>query len=294
MGTLMDKRVLANIPNNSIKTIEKDNNFHAFITGNSMEILKLFPDDSIDLIITDPPYNRNLNYGVYSNDNKKQDEYYAECQKWLGECARVLSKKGSFYLISYPEINARQLPYIEDKLKLKFKRWITWHYPTNIGHSKANFTRSQRSILFFTKSSDYVFNRENLIQHYKNPEVSKIKKRIESGSEGRTSYDVLRFIDLVELNKGLIDVLDVNLLKNVCKDRIGSKKCNDKNHHPCQLPPALLRILVKVSSNPGDVLLDPFAGTFTLSSVAAELERNSVGIEINPDYVKLGLKRFKL
>ena len=266
--------------------VKKNNTFHILIRGDSLKILKKLPNNSIDLIITDPPYNIGLNYGLYYKDRKNRSIYFEECKMWLKECARILSNTGSFYLISYPEINARLLPFIEDELKLKFRRWITWHYPTNIGHSKKNFTRSQRSILFFTKTNDYTFNRQNIIQRYKNPEVKKIKERLENGSKGRASYDLLRFLDLIELSKGMIDVLDINLLKNVSKDRFNKK-------HPCQLPLALLRILVKVSSNEGDITLDPFAGTFTLSAVAAELKRNSIGIEINPNYIKLGLERLR-
>jgi len=285
----MIKKLLSKVPQKTLKIVKKNNTMHAFITGDSLKILKLIPDNSIDLIITDPVYNVGLDYGGYCNDKKPWSEYYEECKIWLKECARILSRTGSFYLISYPEINARLLTIIEDemKLKLKFKRWITWHYPTNIGHSKKNFTRSQRSILFFTKTNNYTFNREHIIQHYKNPEVKKIKERLKNGSRGRTSYDVLKLLDIIELaekSEGLIDVLEINLLKNVSKDRFNKK-------HPCQLPLALLKIFVKVSSNEGDILLDPFAGTFTLSAVAAQLKRNSIGIEINPNYVKLGLKR---
>jgi DNA modification methylase len=281
----MDK-ILLQIPKSNIKKIKARDNFHYLVKGDSPKILKKIPDNSINLIITDPPYNIGLDYGPYSRDRKPKGEYFAECKIWLKEIARILKNAGTFYLISYPEINARLLPVIEDELKLKFRRWITWHYPTNIGHSKKNFTRSQRSILFFTKSNKYTFNRENIIQHYKNPEVKKIKERIKNGSMGRTSYDLLRFLDLVEISKGMIDVLDINLLKNVSKDRFNKK-------HPCQLPLYLLRILVKVSSNKNDVILDPFAGTFTLSAVAKELDRNSIGIEINPDYINLGLERLK-
>jgi len=280
------KNIIYKIPKNVIKIVRKNNTSHIFIRGDSLKILKKIPSNSIDLIITDPPYNAGLDYGPYYRDRKDRNAYFEESKIWLKECARILSNTGSLYLINYPENNARLLPFIEDELKLKFRRWITWHYPTNIGHSKKNFTRSQRSILFFTKTDDYTFNRQNIIQHYKNPEVKKIKDRIENGSKGRASYDLLRFLDLIELSKGMIDVLDINLLKNISKDRFNKK-------HPCQLPLALLRILVKVSSNEGDIILDPFAGTFTLSAVAAELKRNSVGIEINPNYVKLGLKRLR-
>lgn len=288
MNKIIEK-ITEQIPSDKMKIINDGNTKHLFITGDSLTILKRLPENSIDLIITDPPYNVGLNYGPYYKDRKKKDEYFAWCREWLVEIARVLSNKGSFYLISYPEINARLLPFIEDELKLNFKRWITWHYPTNIGHSKKNFTRSQRSILFFTKTNDYTFNRIHIIQHYKNPEVKKIKERLKKGSKGRASYDVLRLLDIIELaekSEGLIDVLDINLLKNVSKDRFNKK-------HPCQLPLALLKILVKVSSNEGDILLDPFAGTFTLSAVAAQLQRNSIGIEINPNYVELGLRRLE-
>jgi len=282
----MEQKIFKNMLKNKVKKIKQQKNFHLLVNGDSLIVLKKMLDESIDLIITDPPYNVGLDYGKYSNDKKKKEEYYQWCKIWLRECSRVLNKNGSFYLISYPEINARLLPFIEDELKLKFRRWITWHYPTNIGHSKKNFTRSQRSILFFTKTNNYTFNREHIIQHYKNPEVKKIKERIKNGSKGRTSYDLLRFLDLIELSKGMIDVLDINLLKNVSKDRFNKK-------HPCQLPLELLRIFVRVSSNKNDVLLDPFAGTFTLSAVAKELNRNSIGIEINPDYIKLGLRRLE-
>ena len=278
--------VLSNIPKSKIKKIKFRNSKQVLINGNSIELLKKIPANSVDLIITDPPYNVGLDYGSYSKDRKNKEDYFAECESWLSEIARIIKNTGSFYLISYPEINARLLPFIEDKLKLKFRRWITWHYPTNIGHSKKNFTRSQRSILFFTKSDKYIFNRMTIIQHYKNPEVKKIKERIAKGSKGRNSYDLLTLLDLAELSQGMIDVFDINLLKNTCKDRLNKK-------HPCQLPLSLLRILVKVSSKEKNLLLDPFAGTFTLSAVAKELNRNSIGIEINPNYVKLGLERLR-
>jgi DNA modification methylase len=240
----------------------------------------------VNLIITDPPYNKGIDYGVYSSDRLSKKEYLEKSKMWLSECARVLKRSGSFYLINYPENNARLLSFIEDELKLKFRRWITWNYPTNIGHSKRNFTRSQRAILFFTKSNKYTFNRESIIQHYKNPEVQKIKIRLQKGSKGRNSYDLLRYLDLIELNKGMIDVLEINLLKNISKDRFNKE-------HPCQLPLPLIRILVRVSSNRGNLVLDPFAGTFTLAAVAKEIGRKSIGIEINPKYVNLGLRRLK-
>jgi adenine-specific DNA-methyltransferase len=64
--------------------------------------------------------------------------------------------------------------------------------------------------------------------------------------------------------------------------------------HPTQKPEALLERIIKASSNPGDTLLDPFAGTFTSCAVAQRLGRRSIGIELNPDYVRIGLRRLGL
>jgi len=257
---------------------------HLVMVGDCLSKLKEIPSESVDLIITDPPYNIGLKYDkkVFV-DRKSTKEYFEWLEKRLEGCARVLKKTGSIYLINYPELNARTLPFLEDKLKLKFRRWMVWNYPTNIGHSKKNWTRSHRSILFLTKGNKYTFNREMALQHYKNPEVKKIKERIAKGSKGRNAYDILRFIDLFELQKGMIDVQEINLSKNVTKERVKG--------HPCQLPLPLLRLLVKVSSNEKDTVLDPFAGTFTLSTVAKELNRKSVGIEISKKYCEMGARR---
>jgi len=284
-----------------LKAIKKENSNHVLAEGDCLDIMKYIPDRSIDLVITDPPYNQNLDYGENFNDERLPGEYYSWLKRRLEDIPRILSREGSLYLISYPEINARLLPFLEENLGLNYRRWITWHYPTNIGHSPKNYTRSQRSILFFTKTKDYTFNREELIQHYKNPTAPVIRERIAKGYEGRKSYDLLRFLDLIELQKGLIDVLDIDLLKNNSKDRFRNLKEKfhsmplkelKKNDHPCQLPISLLELFIKVSSNKSDIILDPFAGTFTTSVAAARLGRNSLGIELNKKFLKFGFKRF--
>jgi len=257
---------------------------HYLFRADCLDVLKQIPDKSIRLIVTDPPYNIGLKYNSY-RDKKGWNIYYSELEERLNEMARILTDDGSLYLINYPEINARTVPII-DKTGLIFRRWLTWHYPSNIGTSKSNYTRTQRSVLFYTKTKKNIFNREQVLQPYKNPDVSKIKKLIKKGKMGRTPYDTLDMKDLFEIfYEELPDVLNFNLLKNVCKDRI--------LEHPCQLPPTLLKVFVKVSSNPGDFVLDAYAGTFTTSLVAKELGRKSIGIEIDSLYLKYGLRRLK-
>lgn len=298
-------RIVNSLERNKVefRDLEKGKTNHILVKGDSGEIYRHIPDNSIDLIITDPPYNRGLDYGDDFNDRRPLPEYYSWLKRRLEDIPRILKPTGSVYLISYPEINARILPFLEDTLGLKLRRWITWHYPTNIGHSRKNYTRSQRSILFLVKSKNYTFNRENIIQHYKNPTAPVIKKRLAEGSRGRTSYDLLRFLDLFELQNGLIDTLDLNLLKNNSKDRfrnlkgkfhpIGPEELKRKDH-PCQLPLGLLELFIKVSSNRGDTIFDPFAGTFTTSVAAGKHGRNSLGVELNQKFVDFGRRRIKM
>jgi DNA modification methylase len=259
-------------------------NEHYLFNGDCLEILKQIPSKSIKLIITDPPYNIGLKYNEYA-DNKKWKDYYKELGERLNEMARILTDDGSLYLINYPEINAYCMPLI-DKTGLIFRRWITWHYPSNIGHSKTNYTRTQRSVLFYTKTMRNTFNKDAIVQPYKNPDVGKIKKLIAEGKKGRTPYDGLEEKDLFEIfNEEMPDFLNFNLLKNVSKDR--------EEKHPCQLPLPLLKVFVKASSNKGDIVLDCYAGTFTTNKAAKDLGRKSVGIEIDKKYVSFGIRRLK-
>ena len=287
------QKIIKNLRKNKVTFDIKKNGErrHLLVAGDSSEVLKKFPKESVDLIVTDPPYNAGLKYGKNYNDSLPLTEYIAQAKKWFADYARILKKNGSIYIMNYPEMNARMLPFFEDTLGFKLRRWITWHYPTNIGHSKRNFTRSQRSILFLTKSDKYTFNREAILQLYENPNVGKVRQLIKKGKKGRGAYDFLTGADLIDMEitqskKDLFDSFYIDLLKNVSPDRLNKL-------HPCQLPFSLLEQLIKVSSNEGDIILDPFAGTFSAGIVSSALKRSSIGIERNKKYVRLGLNRFR-
>ena len=236
---------------------------HKLILGDSLDKLKELPNNSVDVIITDPPFNIGKNYGYY-RDNLSHNDYIDWCKLWLKECVRILKPTGSLYLFNYPKNNAYLIPFLDEILK--FRSWMTWHYPTNTGHSKKNYTRTQHSILFYTKTDNYIFNKAEVAQPYKNPTDKRIRALIKKGRNGTGPYDVFQF----------------NIVKNVSKD---------KTEHPCQIPKELIKIFIKASSNPRDLVLDPFAGSFSTSVAAKELGRRSIGIEINPKFVDIGRKR---
>jgi len=237
---------------------------HKFICGDCLKELPNIPNNSIDLIVTDPPFNIGKKYNSYV-DKKSKKEYIKWCKSWLKECIRVLKDGGALYLFNYPKNNAYLMPFLDEHLT--FKRWMTWHYPTNTGMSPTNFTRSQHSILFYIKGKkNKIFNKKDIAVPYKNPTDKRIKKLIANGSPGRTPYDVFHF----------------NIVKNVSKD---------KTPHPCQIPTQLLEIFIKASSNPGELILDPFAGSFSTNATAKKLGRHSIGIELDKKYVKIGKER---
>lgn len=204
-----------------------------------IEGLKQLEPKSVDLIITDPPYNIGVNYGKYSNDKKK--DYGGWCLKWIKQCEGVLKDRGSFYVIHYPENAADILLLAGRHTKFRLRRWLSWHYPTNIGHSKKNWTKSHRAVLFFTKEQPYKFN-------------------LKEGDE-------------------ILDFLEINLVKNTSKEKVQG--------FPNQIPEKLVSLLIELSSDEGDLVLDPFAGSGTTLACAKRMKRNYLGFEINPDYVKL-------
>ncbi len=243
---------------------EKMKTEHKIICGDSVKELKVIPDGSIDLIVTDPPFNIGKKYNSFV-DRKSKKEYLNWCVSWLTECVRVLKNGGALYLFNYPENNAYLMSFLDEHLT--FKRWMTWHYPTNTGMSPTNYTRTQHSILFYIKGEKpNFFNKDDIAEPYKNPTDKRIKERIKNGSKGKTPYDVFQF----------------NLVKNVSKD---------KTEHPCQIPVPLLEIFIKASSKKGDLVLDPFGGSFSTATACKKLDRNSISIEMDKKYCEIGKKR---
>jgi site-specific DNA-methyltransferase (adenine-specific) len=237
---------------------------HQIINGDCVEELKKLLPESIDLTVTDPPFNIGKKYKSYA-DNRSRLDYIKWCETWLGECIRVMKDGASLYLFNYPENNAYLMPFLDEQLT--FKRWMTWHYPTNTGMSPTNFTRSQHSILFYVKGDKpRVFNRKDILVPYKNLNDKRIHQRLAEGHEGRTPYDVFQF----------------NIVKNVSKD---------KTEHPCQIPISLLEIFINTSSNRGDVVLDPFGGSFSTAAACKGLRRSSISIELEKHYCKIGKAR---
>lgn len=220
-----------------------------------MEGLSLLDTGSVDLVVTDPPYNIGVGYSGTNQDRLPDSAYHDWCAKWFAEIRRVLKDTGSFYVMHYPEVCAtwkREL----DRL-LNFQRWITWVYPCNVGQSPTNWTRAQRTILAYTKGSAPYFDGKADPQPFRNPTDKRIKQLIEDGQEGVTPYDWWEF----------------NLVKNVS---------SDKQEWPNQIPVPLVERIVKVACPPDGLVLDPFMGSGTTAVAAAQNGRSWIGFDQDP------------
>ncbi len=229
-----------------------------------MEILKMLPDNSVDMIYSDPDYNVGINYKG-KNYKKKWDEYIEWYIGLIRESMRILKPTGNLFTINYPKQNAYLWVKYLDNEPFNVSEYV-WVYNTNVGHSPRKFTTAHRTILHVTKTKHNNFYKEQVAQPYKNPEDKRIKQRIAAGNKGRMPYSWI-YADLV---------------KNVSKD---------KTFHSCQIPLALFELLLKASTKEGDLVFVHFGGSGSEIVHTKRLKRNFISCEIHPEYHKMILER---
>jgi DNA modification methylase len=234
------------------------------IAGDCVEILNGIEEPFADLIFADPPFNIGYKYDKY-NDKQKKQHYIDWTRQWMTACYKVLKPTGSFY-IAIGDDYAANVKIIADELELFCRNWIIWHY-TFGQQTKDKFARSHTHILYFVKNKDkFVFN---------DNEVRMISDRQGIYKDKRANRD----------GKMPDDVWDV--YPRICGT------FEERTNFPCQMPESLLARIIRVSSNKGDWILDPFSGSGTTAAVAAKLKRHYTGIELSPQYAKKSEKRIK-
>ena len=230
------------------------------ICGDAIEELAKIPSESVDLIIADPPYNLNKNYGL-NKDNLEFEDYLNFSRKWLKEAKRVLKKDGTIYVF----MGMRYISYIytimEQELHFTFNSWITWHYTQGIGKTRG-FSPRHDDILMFTKDAkNFKFNLDEI-------RIPQKYYRKRNNMRGSNPGNVWVFSHMHYCNK-------------------------NRQQHPTQKPEGLYERMILASSDEHDVVLDPFLGSGTCIRVCEQLNRNCIGIELNPEYVKMSKQRLK-
>lgn len=226
------------------------------------DLVKEIPDNSIDLLLTDPPYNMSKEYwDKFDSHESFLDFTY----RWIEACLPKLKKNASIYIFNNPFNTAFILKFLYDK-KLYYKNTIIWHKKDGFSASNKRFVQNQEQIVFFTKSEkDYTFNADSVREPYESSariEAAKTKGIIKNGKRwfpnenGRLCTDVWNFTSERHKNK------------------VNGKLVKMK--HVTPKPKDLIERIILASSNEGDIVLDPFGGLGTTAIVAKKLNRNYI------------------
>jgi DNA modification methylase len=233
------------------------------LCGDCVEILRTAKEPFADLVFADPPFNIGYKYDKY-HDEKASAQYLAWTRDWIGACVRVLRPQGSIYIAIGDEYAAHIKLILEDELRLTLRNWIIWHY--TFGQQTRNkFARSHTHILYFVKDpKNFVFHDE-VVRVISDRQKKYSDKR--ANPAGKMPDDVW------------------NEYPRVCGTFA------ERTGFPCQMPESLLARIIRVSSNEGDWVLDPFCGSGTTATVAHKLNRVYTSIDISETYVRTARER---
>lgn len=242
----------------------------AVILGDSLKILKQLPSNSISLIFADPPYGIGKDFGNNKDSFASADEYLIWCKHWIDECMRILSSNGTMYIMSSTQYMPILDRYIDDEYFIINR--LIWSYDSSGTQPKNKFSSSYEPILMFThnKKTNYVFNKEDILIEAK---TGSQRKLIDYRKVPPQPYNTKK------------------IPSNVWEFNRVRYKMAEYENHPTQKPEKLLERIILASSNKNDIVLDPFSGSFTTSAVAVRLGRKAIGIEINPEFFKIGIRR---
>ena len=247
-----------------------NNNNSMAILGDSLSVLKKMKDKSVQLIFADAPYNIGKDFGNNSDKWETVHTYIEWCKTWIDECMRVLSDNGSMYFMTATQ----HMPYLDVFASEKYNVLcrIIWSYDSSGVQSKKMYGSLYEPILMISKTSkvSYTFNYKDILVEAKTGAKRKLIDYRKNPPQPYSSKKVPG------------NVWDFSRVRF---------KMDEYENHPTQKPEALLERIIKASSNPGDVVLDPFSGSFTTSAVAVRLGRVGIGIDMNEEYYEMGLRR---
>jgi adenine-specific DNA-methyltransferase len=249
---------------------------HAVIyQGDCMDFLRSLPDQSVQLIVTSPPYNIGKSYEKRS----RLEHYIADQSEVIAQCVRVLKPEGSICWQVGNYVNKTMASSIVPLdialypvfagLGLKLRNRIIWHFEHGL-HCSKRFSGRYETINWFTKSDDYFFD----VDPIRVPQKYPGKKYFKGPKAGQYSCNPLG------KNPG-----DLWTIPNVKNNHV------EKTDHPCQFPVELVERLVLSMTREHDWVLDPYLGVGSTAIAAIKNNRRGAGSEVLPEYAKIARER---
>lgn len=243
------------------------------IQGDLFETIDLLPENSVDLMIIDPPYNLSKNFNGLNFNGRSNQEYIEYLESWFPKVIRLLKKDASLYICGDWKCSAALYEVTSKYLKVRNR--ITWQREKGRGAS-SNWKNCTEDIWFATVSDDYYFDvnavkqKKRVIAPYKQDGKPKDWQENDDGKYRLTCPS--NFWD------------DIS---------IPFWSMPENTDHPTQKPEKLIAKLILASSAPNAVVFDPFLGSGTTAVTAAKLGRRFFGIELNTEYCMWALKRLE-
>jgi len=254
---------------------------NSLVQGDCIEGLAELEPGSVDLVFADPPFNIGYEYDVYE-DKKAADHYLDWSREWMEGVKRALKPDGTFWLAIGDDFAAELKVLAQREVGFYCRSWVIWYYTFGVNCTK-KFSRSHTHLFHFVKDpKNFTFNADAI-------RVPSARQMVYADSranaKGRLPDDtwILRPQDLAD---GFAADESVQYFPRVCgtfKERAG--------FHGCQMPEQLLARIIRVSSHPGELVLDPFSGSGSTLIVAKKLERDYLGFELSKNYAERVRKR---
>jgi site-specific DNA-methyltransferase (adenine-specific) len=251
--------------------------------GDCLQLMRQIEGGTIDLVFADPPFNIGYEYDQY-HDEQADHEYIDWSRQWMEEVHRVLKPGGTFWLAIGDEYAAELKVDAEHKIGFSTRSWVVWYYTFGV-NCKYKFSRSHVHLFHFVKDeANFTFNAEDQLVRVPSARALVYGDK-RANPAGRLPDDtwILRPQDLPEGFQPTDDTWYFARVAGTFKERQG--------FHGCQMPEQLLGRIIRTSSNAGDIVLDPFAGSGTTLAVAKKLGRQLVGCELSEEYVRAATER---
>jgi len=240
-----------------------------------MEVIDFFPENFVDLLFIDPPYNLTKKFNERLFKEMGVQDYESWMDSWLKRLIKVLKINASIYICG--DWKSSSSIFKVGSKYFKVRNRITWEREKGRG-AKANWKNCTEDIWFFTNSDDYTFNVEKV----------KLRRKVLAPyrDEKRNPKDWERNSD-----GKFRDTFPSNIWNDIS---VPFWSMPENTEHPTQKPEKLLAKIILASSNKGDVVFDPFLGSGTTAVVAKKLERKYIGVEVDEYYCCLAEKRLAL
>jgi len=238
--------------------------------GDVLQLLREIPDSSVQLVVTSPPYNIEKPY----EQKLSVTEYVDWCAEWLGEVARVLNPTGAAWVnLGYVGVPGRgtavPIPYLLwPRLPMHLLQEVVWQQGNGVACRRRLSPRNEKLLWLVKDATRYVFNLDAI----RDPNVLYPAQR----RQGRLRCN--------PLGKNPGDVWPIPRVT-------AGRRSAERTDHPAQMPLELAKRVILACSEPGDLVLDPFAGSGTTLVAAASLERVGYGFEIDAHYVDIAGRR---